>query len=174
MPTKRRSLLLSELYVELAKLLNELRGDRIILDEIMYRRNKILSYPMRKTWPHLSKYMGEDSSAVETLSAMALMGYTAIPNFVGNVMLPVNMIMMGVKPYPVFEGITYVRHSPYVKPLFQYLFPATPAYKAGAKLGGKIGGKIGARLIPGAGWAMLAYDAYDLTVNRSLWGFDLD
>ncbi len=40
--------------------------------------------------------------------------------------------------------------------------------KGGAKLGARVGG----RLIPGVGWALLAYDVYDIAYNRSLWGFD--
>ena len=61
----------------------------------------------------------------------------------------------------VERGIVKLKLPPWVK-------------KAGVKHGAKIGGRVGARLIPGVGWAMVAYDAYDLAVNRSLWGFDLD
>ncbi|AXH79443.1 MAG: putative membrane protein [Circular genetic element sp.] len=43
----------------------------------------------------------------------------------------------------------------------------------GARVGAKLGGRIGGRLIPGVGWALLAYDVYDVAANRSLWGFDL-
>jgi len=35
-----------------------------------------------------------------------------------------------------------------------------------------MGGRVAARLIPGVGWALLAYDVYDIAYNRSLWGFD--
>jgi len=31
--------------------------------------------------------------------------------------------------------------------------------------------KMVARVLPGVGWALLAYDAYDLLVNQSIWGF---
>ncbi len=44
--------------------------------------------------------------------------------------------------------------------------------KAGAKAGVKLGARVGGRLIPGVGWALLAYDVYDIAYNRSLWGFD--
>ncbi len=44
---------------------------------------------------------------------------------------------------------------------------------SGARVGGKLGARIGGRLIPGVGWALLAYDAYDIAFNQSLWGFDL-
>jgi len=45
---------------------------------------------------------------------------------------------------------------------------------SGARVGAKLGGRIGGRLIPGVGWALLAYDVYDVAVNRRLWGFDLE
>jgi hypothetical protein len=48
--------------------------------------------------------------------------------------------------------------------------------KAAARLGPKaahIGGKFAVKAIPGIGWAMLAYDAYDFVVNRRLFGIRL-
>jgi hypothetical protein len=38
---------------------------------------------------------------------------------------------------------------------------------------GRIGGRVGFRLIPGIGWAMLAYDVYDLLANQRLLGVNL-
>ena len=150
-------------------LLHRLMAGSNLMDE----RKKLLSYPLRKAGPHLLKGMEKGQSTTSTLSAMALMAYAASPVFFGNIMFPVNLIMMGFRPLPVFEGVSYVRNSPYVKPMFNYFHGASPAYKAGAKIGGKVGGRVGARLIPGIGYGLLAYDVYDLTVNRSLWGFDL-
>jgi len=46
------------------------------------------------------------------------------------------------------------------------------ATRAMAK-GARIGGRIGTKLIPGLGWAMLAYDGYDLVANRRLFGVKL-
>jgi hypothetical protein len=46
------------------------------------------------------------------------------------------------------------------------------ATKAIAK-GAKYGGRIGTKLIPGLGWAMLAYDVYDLVANKRLFGVEL-
>ncbi len=46
------------------------------------------------------------------------------------------------------------------------------ATKAIAK-GARLGGRAGSRLIPGVGWAMLAYDAYDLVANDRLFGVQL-
>lgn len=58
---------------------------------------------------------------------------------------------------------------------------SSPAYqlgkgagkKLGMKTGAKVAGRIGARLVPGLGWAMLAYDAYDLVANKRLFGVEL-
>ncbi|AXH79433.1 MAG: hypothetical protein [Circular genetic element sp.] len=44
--------------------------------------------------------------------------------------------------------------------------------KVTAKLA-RVGGKVGFRVIPGIGWAMLAYDGYDLVANRRLFGINL-
>lgn len=58
---------------------------------------------------------------------------------------------------------------------------SSPAYQLGSKVGKKVGlksgarvaGRMSARLIPGLGWAMLAYDAYDLVANKRLFGVEL-
>jgi len=39
--------------------------------------------------------------------------------------------------------------------------------------GARFGGKFAVRAVPGLGWAMLAYDAYDLAANRRLFGIQL-
>jgi len=134
-----------------------------------------LSYPLRHAAPELLRSIekGSKDSSVAQIAAMALLAYAATPVFLGNVLFPAKLIMMGYRPLPIFEGITYARNSPYVKPLFNYFHGASPAYKAGARVGGKVGGRVAARLIPGVGYGLLAYDVYDITVNRSLWGFDL-
>ena len=59
-------------------------------------------------------------------------------------------------------------------PVFRYYHPPSPAFRSGAKVAGKLGGRVAARVIPGIGWGLLAYDVYDVAVNRRLWGFDLD
>lgn len=147
----------------------------LMTSNLMDKRNELLSYPLRKAGPYLSKVIEKDSGAstVSQLSAMALLAIAAAPTFGGNILMPANLIAAGLRPAPVVEGITFARHSPYVKPLWNVFHGASPAYKAGARVGGKVGGRIGARLIPGVGWALLAYDVYDVAVNRSLWGFDL-
>jgi len=64
----------------------------------------------------------------------------------------------------------------------EFQIASSPAYRIGAKIGGatpamakgaRIGGRIGTKLIPGLGWAMLAYDGYDLVANRRLFGVKL-
>jgi len=51
---------------------------------------------------------------------------------------------------------------------YPYRIPKSAALKVG-----RIGGRIGTKLIPGIGWAMLAYDAYDLVANRRFFGVQL-
>ncbi len=139
---------------------------------LMEKRNELLSYPLRKGAPYLKEIIESDKPHV-VIGGMALAAYAAAPTFFGNIVLPAELILSGLRPAPVVESISFVRHSPYVKPMFNVFHGASPAYKAGARVGGKIGGRIGARLIPGVGWAMLAYDVYDIAANQSLWGFDL-
>ena len=38
---------------------------------------------------------------------------------------------------------------------------------------GRIGGRFAFKAVPGLGWSMLAYDAYDLAANRRLFGIQL-
>jgi len=110
-------------------------------------------------------------------------GYTAAMNLAA----PLSLIQAGVRGERYFTGLA-VGYSKigYPMPLFNYSTPASAAERVGARIGGragakvglkagaKVGARIGGRLIPGVGWALLAYDVYDVAVNRSLWGFDLD
>jgi len=141
-----------------------------ILDE----RNKLLSYPLRKFAPWIQDTLESDNPRI-AYSGMAIMAMAFIPTLVGNVLLPAKLIEMGLRPRPVLEGITYVKSAiGYPMPVWNMFHGASPAYKTGARVAGKVGGRVGARLIPGVGWALLAYDVYDVAVNRSLWGFDFD
>jgi len=47
------------------------------------------------------------------------------------------------------------------------------AARAAMARGARIGGRIGFKVIPGIGWAMLAYDVYDLVANKRLLGINL-
>jgi len=151
------------------------------------RRNELLSWPLRKFSPWFKEIIESDNPRV-AFSGMALIAMAATPTFIGNILLPGKLISMGIRPQPIIESMYFVRHSPYVKPMWTVFHGATPAYKVGErigsklggktglkvglKVGGKIGGRVAARLIPGVGWALLAYDVYDIAYNRSLWGFD--
>jgi len=154
------------------------------------KRNEYLSWPLRKFAPHgkelLERY---EDSLPGTIGTAILFAYAATPTFVGNILLPAKAISMGIRPQPIVESMYFVKGLPYIKPMWVVFHGATPAYKVGErigaklggktglkvglKIGGKIGGRVAARLIPGVGWAMLAYDVYDIAYNRSLWGFDL-
>ena len=148
--------------------------------ELMDKRNEILSYPLRQFGPELLKGMEKGQSLPTTLGSMALMAYAAAPTFFGNVYLPMELISSGLRPQPVNRGLShYIPHvhipsrAYWLEPVFEVFHGSSKAYKTGAKVGGKLGGRIGARLIPGLGYGLLAYDVYDVAVNRSLWGFDL-
>lgn len=106
------------------------------------------------------------------------------------------LIQAGVRGERMFSHVSYVRFNPWAKPIFHYVTAASKAeriggkigyelvgmtsavlkspkiMKAGAKAGAKFGARVGGRLIPGVGWALLAYDVYDVAYNQSLWGFD--
>jgi len=149
--------------------------------EFMDKRNEILSYPLRQFGPELLKQTEKGKPLHSTLSAMALMAYAAAPTFFGNMYLPVELISSGLRPHPVNLGLShYIPHvhipsrAYWLEPVFEVFHGSSKAYKTGAKVGGKLGGRIGARLIPGLGYGLLAYDVYDIAVNRSLWGFDLN
>jgi hypothetical protein len=104
------------------------------------------------------------------LTALYLAGVTAAVN-----LLPAaTLIQSGVRGERYFTGLSIGSSKlGYPMPLFNYVTPASKAARAGARVGGKVGARVAGRLIPGVGWALLAYDVYDIAANRSLWGFDL-
>jgi hypothetical protein len=145
----------------------------LMTSNLMDKRNELLSYPLKKAAPYLFEGMASEKPHV-VLATLGLAAYAAAPTFLGNIWLPTKLLSAGTRPLPVYEGISYVKTvTGWPMPRFHYFHGASPAYKAGARVGGKVGGRIGARLIPGVGWALLAYDVYDVAANRSLWGFDL-
>ncbi len=111
-----------------------------------------------------------------------------------NLLPAATLIQAGVRGPRLFSHVSYVRFNPWAKPIFHYTQAASKAERIGgaagkflystmwpnfsptrkvwAKAGVKAGAKVGGRLIPGVGWALLAYDVYDIVWNRSLWGFD--
>jgi len=96
----------------------------------------------------------------------------AVPTLLANTITPVLLIDAGKRGLPMHTG-TYFGKMPW-DTMYEYTTKASKATRAGTRVGGKLGGRIAGRLIPGIGWAMLAYDVYDVAVNRSLWGFELD
>jgi hypothetical protein len=156
---------------------------------IFDERNKLLSWPLRFFAPYGKDLLEEyEDSVPGTIGTALLFAYASTPTFVGNILLPGKLVTMGIRPQPIVESMHFVKGLPYIKPMWTVFHGATPAYnvgknigakvggktglRAGVRVGGKIGGRVAARLIPGVGWAMLAYDVYDIAYNRSLWGFD--
>jgi hypothetical protein len=110
------------------------------------------------------------------LGEIALWTYVGTFTVVVNAYPAIKLIDMGVHGPWQTVAVTYKwiaaeqRYS--LLPTFHTYRHPSPAYRAGARYGGKLGGRIATRLVPVLGWAMVAYDVYDVVVNRSLWGFD--
>ncbi len=120
------------------------------------------------------------------LTAIYLGGVTAA----ANLMPAATLIQSGYRGNRYFSHLSYAKSSiGFPMPRFNYVTPFSAAERLGARVGGRIGARagtraavlggakfgarVGGRLIPGVGWALLAYDVYDIAANRSLWGFDL-
>ncbi len=124
---------------------------------------------------------GQDIHEVEDDPEMLTMligaAYTTSLNMLG----PLALIESGVRGDRLYSHTSFVRNNPWPKPIFHYTQAASKAERIGGlagkkvfgKAGVKLGARVGGRLIPGVGWALLAYDVYDIAANRSLWGFDL-
>ncbi len=148
-------------------------------------KHDITSYPLKWMW---KQYDPQDDIVPYALVGMA----TAV----ANLFPAAGLIQAGVRGEQMFSHVTYARFNPWAKPIFHYTQAASKAERIGArvgsvvganfpffnysssrkawaKAGAKTGAKLGGRLIPGVGWALLAYDVYDVAYNQSLWGFDL-
>ncbi len=133
-------------------------------------KHDIASRPLRWMW---DQYDPQDD-----IVPYALVG---VATAVANLFPAVGLIQAGVRGERVFSHVTYARFNPWAKPIFHYTTAASKAERIGGlagkkvfgKAGVKLGARVGGRLIPGVGWALLAYDVYDIAANRSLWGFDL-
>lgn len=106
-------------------------------------------------------------------------------NFVAHVSGPLYLTTTG-RPHIMshaYKGIDPMKHGfrAAMRDRKAFQIASSPAYQFGEKMGKRIGlrsgakvaGRIGARLVPGLGWAMLAYDAYDLVANQRLLGVQL-
>jgi len=116
----------------------------------------------------------ENMSSMTQVAEILMWTYAGTFTVTINAWPAIKLIDMGMRPLPIFERVTFVRNNPWVKPIFHYYHGSSDAYRFGARYGGRVGGKIASRLIPLAGWALVAYDVYDLIINRSIWGFDID
>ncbi len=147
-----------------------------MINPLEWKRD-ITSYPVKILWEYISKPMDRDEiGPMSELSEIALW-FMAISGTVAvNSWIPIKLIDAGVHGAWETAGVTYKwiaaeqRFS--LLPTFQAIREPSKAYKLGFKAGGKIGGRLATRVIPGVGWALLAYDVYDIAFNRSLWGFD--
>jgi hypothetical protein len=124
----------------------------------------------------------EDWTDESVLTAIYLGGVTAV----ANLMPAATLIQSGYRGNRYFSHLSYAKSSiGFPMPRFNYITPASGAERIGARVGARVGSRlglqagakfgarVGGRLIPGVGWALLAYDVYDIAANRSLWGFDL-
>ncbi len=140
----------------------------------------------------MAEIRGEDRSPTD--AEVFVMAFTGFLTAGINLFPAAGLIQAGYRGEQLFSHVTYARFNPWAKPIFHYTQAASKAERIGgaagkflystmwpnfsptrkvwAKAGVKAGAKVGGRLIPGVGWALLAYDVYDIAWNRSLWGFD--
>ena len=141
-------------------------------------KRDITSMPLKLLWEHVNPEDTIEGEASE-LGVLALYGMIASATIAVNLSVPSKLIGMGIQGDRYFSHLSYAKNVlGYPMPRFNYITPASQATKLGARLGGKVGaaklgGKLAGRFVPGVGWALLAYDVYDIAANRSLWGFDL-
>jgi len=152
-------------------------------------KHNLASIPLKLMW-QLSfgpkgfdrEKMGPMSEVAEMFLWAGAMGFTVSVNAYP----AIKLIDMGIHGPWQTVAVTYKwiaaeqRHS--LLPTFHTYRHPSPAYRAGFKFGGKFGGRatqrfvgrLATRTVPILGWSMLAYDVYDVFVNRSLWGFDFE
>lgn len=111
--------------------------------------------------------------------------YLQTANMLSHTAIPIHLTTMG-NPHILsygYAGISAEKHGIAAAVADRKAFQqaSSPAAQMGHKFGKRIGlkagarttGRMAARLIPGLGWAMLAYDAYDLVANQRLFGVQL-
>lgn len=108
------------------------------MNPIEYRK-RIVAEPFKVAWPELQKGMESDNPRV-SLSSFALAAVIAAPIIAMNFISPGMMIAMGSKGQKTFTGLSMAYTSlGYPMPMYNYLTPASPAYRTGARVGGAIG-----------------------------------
>ncbi len=122
---------------------------------------------------------------ISTDAEVFIHGYLQVANAFSHTAIPISLTRMS-NPHILsygYAGISAEKHGITAAIADRKAFQqaSSPAYQAGKKFGTRIGlkagarttGRIAARAIPGLGWAMLAYDAYDLVANQRLFGVQL-
>jgi len=112
-------------------------------------------------------------------------GYLQLTNMFSHTAVPISLTRMS-NPHILSYGYAGISAERYgiaaaISDRKAFQMASSPAYQLGSRLGKRAGlkagarvtGRIAARAIPGLGWAMLAYDAYDLVANQRLFGVQL-
>lgn len=122
---------------------------------------------------------------ISTDAEVFIHGYLQVTNMLSHTAVPIMLTRMS-NPHILSYGYKGIDAATFgiqaaVRDRKAFQLASSPAYQAGKKFGSRIGlkagarttGRIAARAIPGLGWAMLAYDAYDLVANQRLFGVQL-
>lgn len=140
-------------------------------------KHRFTSRPLKAVYD-ITKDVGpiKDLQAHQELAFIALWAYVGLGTVTINVYPIIKLIDLGKHGswQVVATSYKWLAHQQRydLLPTFHTYRHPSPAYRAGFRSGGKLGGRIATRLVPGVGWAMLAYDIYDVAFNQSLWGFD--
>lgn len=142
-------------------------------------KREITSFPVKLLWKfsqHIDRDHMEDAPMSQVAEVVLWFGALS-GTVVANLYLPIKLIDLGIHGPWETVATTYKwiaaeqRYS--LLPTFHTYRHPSPAYRWGFRSGGKVGGRFATRLVPLIGWSLLAYDVYDVAVNKSLWGFDL-
>jgi len=122
---------------------------------------------------------------ISTDEEVFIHGYLQLTNMFSHTAVPISLTRMS-NPHILSYGYAGISAERYgiaaaMSDRKAFQLASSPAYQAGKKLGTRLGlkggartaGRFAARAIPGLGWAMLAYDAYDLVANQRLFGVQL-
>jgi hypothetical protein len=142
-------------------------------------KREITSFPVKMLWKFSKSLDREhmEDAPMSQVAEMVLWTGALSGTVVANLYLPIKLIDLGTHGPWETVATTYKwiakeqRYS--LLPTFHTYRHPSPSYRWGRRLAGRVGGSLTSRLVPLMGWALLAYDVYDLTVNKSLWGFDL-
>jgi len=132
------------------------------------------SIPLKLAW-QISRDIDRDKQTWKgELAEAGLWAYFGLGTISFNIYPAIKLIDLGSKGPRYMDVAFKFTRLGYPMPAFTWKALPSRATVLGERYGGRIGGKIAGRAIPFLGWAMVAYDVYDVVVNRSLWGFDFD